>query len=255
MANMTAQGIADNNSRKEEAAEQRGMVNNLERSAGIAHEALRRSQEEAARDAKQAALEAKLAAAHNTELLAAMQADSNALKGVFIDLIKNARATLSLGNTDGGGLDVSPEVVNSSYVEVMDQLEGSAAKRARAEEDGAAPDVTNEEEIAEEESAKLEEQLRLVQLSKKAAKAKAKAEAKAAAKATTEGEAMRVDEAGARIDYRKPCEHGSNLLGHNSGIYGNGCNGSSYYDRPVNPHSEGVAPEGQGQGLPGFPRA
>ena len=76
MANMTAQNIADNNtretervtdndSRKQEAAEQRDMVNKLERNASIAHDGLRRAQEDAARDAKQAALEAKLAAAQS----------------------------------------------------------------------------------------------------------------------------------------------------------------------------------------------
>ena len=111
----------------------------------------------------------------------------------------------------------------------------ASRRGARAEEAGAPPDITNEEE----ESAKLEEQLRLVQLSKKMASKAAKADAKAAAKAAAEGEAMRVDEAGARIDYRKPCEYGSKLLGHDSGMYGNGCNGSSYYDRPVNDDAGG----------------
>ena len=171
-----------------------------------------------------------------------------------MDLIKNVpglaavmggAATLVLGNSDGSGLDVSPDVVDSSYVEVMDQLEGSAAKRAREEVHGVAPDVTNEEEIAGEESAKIEEKLRLVQLSKKAAKEKAKKEAKAAAMATAEGEAMNVEEAGALIDYREPCEHGSNLPGHNSGLYGNGCNGISYYGRPVNVEAGGQQDENE----------
>ena len=248
MANMTAQNIADNNtretervtdndSRKQEAAEQRDMVNKLERNASIAHDGLRRAQEDAARDAKQAALEAKLAAAHNTEMLAAMQADSNALKGVFIKMIEHVpglaavmggHATLTLGNAEGGGVDASPELVSSSYKEVMEQLEGTAAKRARAEEGGEAPAIT-EEEVA---SAVLEEQLRLVQLSKKAAKA-ARADARAAAKAAEGGDEMRVDDGGAQIEYRKPCGYGSKSLGHDIGLHGNGYNGSAYYDRPL----------------------
>ena len=60
-----------------------------------------------------------------------------------------------------------------------------------------------------------------------------------------EGEAMNVEEAGALIDYREPCEHGSNLPGHNSGMYGNGCNGSSYYDRPVNVDAGGQQDENE----------
>ena len=259
MANMTAQNIVDNNtreaeratdndSRMQEAADQRDMVSKLERNAGIAHEGLKRAQENAAREAKQAALEAKLAAAHNTEMLAAMQADSNAVKAAFIEMIKNVpglaavmggHATLTLGNDVAingiGGVEASPELVSSSLDEVMEQLEGTAAKRARAEEGGEMPEITEEEEA----SAVLEEQLRLVQLSKKAAAKAARAEARAATRAGAGGDAMSVDEGGTRIEYRKPCGYDIKLPGHDIGMHGNGYNGSAYYDRPLNEDTSG----------------